>query len=953
VSERYFFIGKGFYMKKRVVKAMSVGLSAITIASTMNVTVLADEAENGGADNTTETPVEVPVEKTADEYTEAAAEALDALGDEVQVVEDAQEATVAPITEAGDKKAEAEASAETAAEAAETALDSAAQGDINAANDAIEAANTDLAEADAALETANDAVEAANGELDKLLKANGLENVTAEDLDILGKALTGEKDEDGNPYTSDLLNSLSGNTYLAIYNANEAYKKAQADAEAAAQRQEAAAAEVARLQQEDLLTKIALQQDLVNSAAEIAKAENATDEEKLALVASEDELARLTYEYYLSTNVEGYKPGSLTLTKVTSVDGKELAESEYYYVASYKVVGEDGQETDATANINYSVSEDEDVQIVNKVITEGVEDTDNIIGYNDDGQEAVEKKWETVGGKEYTSTETTKTVDIDSNNEAAGFYAIDISSEPVVKGNVDSVETTTSENGNITTTVSYAAKDNTQKTTYSYGEYEVTDGYEQKTGAENEEYNSPWGMHEDVRKLVNEGYTVTITYHSWISGDQTYDYTKDNWFVDVRAFLKWLVTFGTVDSYSISTNAIDDTTKPITHAEDGVWETVTQEFTETTTVVEHKTETTSATRNKDDALAAANELVAGLGDNITNVVLKLKSEKRGGLFGIGAKTYYWYEITYDETNISDKTVTKVISNNQYAADKYTEYTAAQDAVAPTPIYGTKTTYDDGDNLQKTSDISTADAKTTYTNTKTVAEDTATVEAASTKANTFKNNIATVIGAIKEIVTGLQKIEPIEDNLGEVRQTIASASTTVDDAVAKKQANDEAARRAAEAAANAGGYNYGGGAAAEETPIYAVATTTTDAVVEADTTEITDEAVPAAGNTTNTRANRTNRTTRTANANADADADATTIEDAETPLAGDTAEDVAEEKDESVTIADEETAKAGGEKSNFFARTWWGWLLALIAAVAGGTAYAKKKANAKNPTKSNK
>lgn len=944
-------------MKKRVVKAMSVGLSAITIASTMNVTVLADEAENGGADNTTETPVEVPVEKTADEYTEAAAEALDALGDEVQVVEDAQEATVAPITEAGDKKAEAEASAEAAAEAAETALDSAAQGDINAANDAIEAANTDLAEADAALETANDAVEAANDELDKLLKANGLENVTAEDLDILGKALTGEKDENGNPYTSDLLNSLSGNTYLAIYNANEAYKKAQADAEAAAQRQTAAAAEVARLQQEDLLTKIALQQDLVNSAAEIAKAENATDEEKLALAASEDELARLTYEYYLSTNVDGYKPGSLTLTKVTRVAGKELAESEYYYVASYKVVGEDGQETDETANINYSVSEDEDVQIVNKVIAE-VEDTgnpNNIIGYNNDGQEAVPAKWETVGGKEYTKTDTTKTVDIDSNNEAAGFYAIDTSSEPVGKGNVDSVETTTSKNGNTTTTVSYAAKDNTQKTTYSYGEYQThsaEDGYEQKTGPQNKKVDKD-DLTETVEKLASEGYNVQVVYHHyWGNYDEVIDYNDPTaWMKFISGFKEFLG----LDTFKVTTtNTIDDTTKPIMHSEDGVWETVTQEFTETTTVVEHKTETTSATRNQDDALAAANKLVAGLGKNVTNVVLKLKSEKRGGVFGIGAKTYYWYEITYDETNISEKTVTKVVSNNQYAADKYTVYTAPQDAVAPTPIYGTKTTYDNGDNLQKTSDISTAAAKTTYTNTKTVAEDTATVTTAEEKATKFKDNIATVIGAIKEVVTGLQKIEPIEDNLGEVRQTIASASTTVDDAVAKKQANDEAARRAAEAAANAGGYNYGGGAAAEETPIYAVATTTTtDEVVEADTTEITDEAVPAAGNTTNTRANRTNRTTRTANANADADADATTIEDAETPLAGDTAEDVAEEKDEPVTIADEETAKAGGEKSNFFARTWWGWLLALIAVVAGTTAYAKKKANAKNPTKSNK
>ncbi|MBO6128274.1 MAG: hypothetical protein J6P79_05185 [Pseudobutyrivibrio sp.] len=907
----------------------------------------------GGADNTTETPVEVPVEKTADEYTEAAAEALDDLGDEVQVVEDAQEATVAPITEAGDKKAEAEASAETAAEAAETALDSAAQGDINAANDAIEAANTDLAEADAALETANDAVKTANDELDKLLKANGLENVTAEDLDNLGKALTGEKDENGNPYTSDLLNSLSGNTYLAIYNANEAYKKAQADAEAAAQRQKAAADEVTRLQQEDLLTKIALQQDLVNSAAEIAKAENATDEEKLALAASEYELARLTYEYYLSTNVDGYKPGSLTLTKVTSVDGKELAESEYYYVASYKVVGEDGQETDATANINYSVSEDEDVQIVNKVITEGVEDTgnpNNIIGYNNDGQEAVPAKWETVDGKEYTKTDTTKTVDIDSNNEAAGFYAIDISSEPVVEGNVDSVETTTSKNGNTTTTVSYAAVEGTENTSYTYGEYQIhseEDGYEQKTGPQNKSVVG-FGIKDEVKNLVKQGYTVEVVYDGFFSKETVVIENMSDW----DYFWNGLFSGLGFTHYSITTtNTIDDTTKPIMHSEDGVWETVTQNYVQTTTVVDSGKVESGTYGWLDGGEKAAKKAMKKEIESYREAGYTVTNERVSNVLGFAS-----YSFEYTKTTTSTETVTKVVSNNQYAADKYTEYTAAQDAVAPTPIYGTKTTYDDGDNLQKTSDISTAAAKTTYTNAKAVADDNETVTAANDKATTFKGNIATVIGAIKEVVTGLQKIDPIEDSLGEIREKIASASTTVDDAVAKKQANDEAARRAAEAAANAGGYNYGGDTAAEETPTYAVATTTTTAeVVEADTTEITDEAVPAAGNTTNTRANRTNRTTRTANANADADADAdaTTIEDAETPLAGDTAEDVAEEKDEPVTIADEETAKAGGEKSNFFARTWWGWLLALIAVVAGTTAYAKKKANAKNPTKSNK
>lgn len=104
----------------------------------------------------------------------------------------------------------------------------------------------------------------------------------------------------------------------------------------------------------------------------------------------------------------------------------------------------------------------------------------------------------------------------------------------------------------------------------------------------------------------------------------------------------------------------------------------------------------------------------------------------------------------------------------------------------------------------------------------------------------------------------------------------------------------------------------------------------------DELEIADDAVPAAGQR---RAAR--RTAAVANND-----NAVTVEDAETPLAGDTADTTDDNKDDVVAINDDATPLAGDAQKGFFQKTWWGWLLLIIAVICGTTAYAKKKATVK-------
>ncbi len=116
-----------------------------------------------------------------------------------------------------------------------------------------------------------------------------------------------------------------------------------------------------------------------------------------------------------------------------------------------------------------------------------------------------------------------------------------------------------------------------------------------------------------------------------------------------------------------------------------------------------------------------------------------------------------------------------------------------------------------------------------------------------------------------------------------------------------------------------------------------ATATTAAVAADEELVIPDDAVPAAGQA------RRARRARTVAANDNT----TTIDEAETPLAGGDADDAVVEDTEDTTTVEEDLVPLAGEaQKGFFARTWWGWLLLIIAVLTGSTAYAKKKADAK-------
>ena len=116
-----------------------------------------------------------------------------------------------------------------------------------------------------------------------------------------------------------------------------------------------------------------------------------------------------------------------------------------------------------------------------------------------------------------------------------------------------------------------------------------------------------------------------------------------------------------------------------------------------------------------------------------------------------------------------------------------------------------------------------------------------------------------------------------------------------------------------------------------------ATATTAAVAADEELVIPDDAVPAAGQA------RRARRARTVAANDNT----TTIDEVETPLAGGDADDAVVEDTEDTTTVEEDLVPLAGEtQKGFFARTWWGWLLLIIAVLTGSTAYAKKKADAK-------
>lgn len=973
-------------MKKKVVKAMSVGLSAITIASTMNVTVLAEEAENGGADNTTETPAQVQTAPTQEQQATAAAESIQSDVENLSDDFNSGDGELAAVENAADNDIQArgvttidaEFNGNENLEAAKEAVVNADEAIQKAASDANTEALVDAAanagaaadeveglvnSADVAATEANDAAEIAKAKAEAASAAVATES-KSDAVEIIAEASASVAEaEEKYDNAATVLDDVQSKYAQALIDYNNAveYLNSVADDENAN------------------LDKAITQLNNATTALEALKAQveaakyNYVSAAAGAIIAAdnnEDYVKAIMQYYYLptvATDVKvkfDYNNGDKDDSNFTvsyKINGREISEKYVYTVdmgtdevtiakceLRYEYVDETGAKQSITqAELNEKLTAGTAVaryKVGNSYYTEATlpagSQVDEVayVMINSDATEEKEV-YELAPEQRDENNRITYKETVAEGAVAVKYFD---SEGHYVEKYTDTVTKTT--------------------TTYVDGKLAV------QANSEADAENKANAALEQAKK--DNGYTsVSETDKYWTAEGYyvpVYQWTTKNFWGKSTTHTETLRTQNLFEDRELLEKLFGD--------DEALKAAIVKKYNEIEGVTDVRVEEGfSGGIGKAEVSYYQGYYVSVKTDKLkdidTTIKEKAKEEKKpltvvenSDLFGLAKEEVkkYYEVVDYDKalSNIS------TFYNVAYTGVKTSTATEERDRIYSTDSVDSETAIRaiTNKNLFNSNNttfqalcqdlIARRDAYTELTNQVNIAEQ--NLATAKQKVETIKNKISSLKVVETEYEAKLAAWNGLlalaETNVANAAQNLEDAQTALEEA---QTAFDAKYPAPAPYIPGDGGYNYGGGAAAEETPTYAVATTTTDEVVEADTTEITDEAVPAAGNTTNTRANRTNRTTRTANANADADADATTIEDAETPLAGDTAEDVAEEKDEPVTIADEETAKAGGEKSNFFARTWWGWLLALIAVVAGTTAYAKKKANAKNPTKSNK
>lgn len=981
-------------MKKNVVKAMSVGLSAITIASSLSVPVLADELDTSANDaqQTTEdagevapvdeqkestTPVTDYIEGVAEEIAPAtdtsedaeeeefqygsgamveedeenlseidqhlknSSDALYELADGVEAekaeekenedeladdnkdetenekevlgtvdVENANAAAEQAKQTAEDSETQASTSANNADAAATKALNTATQEDIDAAKTALDTAKTDLKQAQEDAKAAEDAVQDAVDKLDAVLTENGLKVVTTKvdeetgeetesvksvsekDLDnLLDDLLKVVLDEEGNPVTDKDFLSLNGPAKEAILEAYNALLKAREESATAAGELENAQEAVTEIEN-SVLYKIAVQQDAYDNAK--------TDQDKEIAKAA---LAQLGFENYLETQVSGYVPGSYT---GLSWYAKDINENDFYR-AFYKVKNENGEEVTVEAYVEYSVSDTDDGKFSEasyKLVHSEERTTDPTPATLD--------KWYTADGKEFVADDSI--VKVGENED--GFYAIDTAGTKEEAGEEFSDENAT-EAGTYYKLVSKCVgyEEKTEADSYTW-KYEV-----QKNGNNAKpKFNEAVKRAKDVLDYLADyevsNVNVQIVVYKKNSNDVLATITVD----DVNGtynYTKWgsVGRYEVVCSYDYETADYD---KPI--YKDYVLETVVEEKQITLTSEEFM----GWWLHRDDAKFA----LALMGCDLS----RIRFEKAY----VGWNFYYVTETTTNTLEVTSK--------NLYEAEKYTEKVPGTPEIPGEPY----TVYvSDENSVHSVSTDDTATAKSDYEEkTGTLTEKTTASENAAAKVTEIEGTeeaqgiLGKVVSAVKEVLKLTSVSGIVNSQLTTIEGIVNTADANYNSAVAKKAANDAAAAAASTATTTGGGATTttGGGAA----PVVYPSATVAAATEEVDETVIPDDAVPAAGQT------RTTRTRRTAANNAVAEEETTTIDEAETPLAGGDADDavVEDTQDETTTVEEDSVPLAGEAQKGFFARTWWGWLLLIIAVLTGSTAYAKKKADAK-------
>ncbi|WP_044936974.1 hypothetical protein [Pseudobutyrivibrio sp. LB2011] len=996
-------------MKKNVVKAMSVGLSAITIASSLSVPVLADELDTSANDaqQTTEdagevapvdeqkestTPVTDYIEGVAkeiapatdtsedaeeeefqygsgamveededdlseiDKHLKNSSDALYELADGVEAekaeaeenedeanvedeladdnkdetvnekevlgtvdVENANEAAKQAKQTAENSETKASTSANNADAAATKALNTATQEDIDAAKTALDTAKTDLKQAQEDAKAAEDAVQDAVDKLDAVLTENGLKVVTKtvdeetgeetesvksvseEDLDnLLDDLLKVVLDEEGNPVTDKDFLSLNGPAKEAILEAYNALLKAREESATAAGELEVAQEAVTKIEN-SALYKMAKQQEVYDNA-------ETTEQDKDIAKAA---LAQLGFENYLETQVPGYVPGSYT---GLSWYAQDINKNDFYR-AFYKVKNEKGEEVIVEAYVEYSVSDTADGKNFSeasyKLVHSEVRTTDPT--------PATPDKWYTADGKEFVAGDSI--VKVGENED--GFYAIDTAGTKEEAGEEFSDENATKAGTYyklVSKCVGYEEKTVTESETYEYTVTKTKHG----NNAQQKFSEAVVGAKSVLEQLADyEVSNVSVQIVVYGKGKDANTVLKTITVNDINGTYScngWgsIGRYEVVYSYDYETADYD---KPI--YKDYVLETVVEEKENTEPQKEYINWTY-------DPVGTA--IWLGLhGWDVTKIEFELIESRYG---------FYWNY--YYVTETPTKTL-EVTSKNLYEAEKYIEKVPGTPEKPGDPY---TVFVSDENSVHSVSTSDTAKAKSAYEEkTSTLTEKTTASENAAAKVKEIEGTkeaqgiLGKVVSAVKEVLK-LKSVSGIANSqLTTIAGIVNTADANYNAAVAKKAANDAAAAAASAATTTGGGATTttGGGAA----PVVYPSATVAAAAEEVDETVIPDDAVPAAGQT------RTTRTRRTAANNAVAEEETTTIDEAETPLAGGDADDAVVEDTEDTTTVEEDLVPLAGEaQKGFFARTWWGWLLLIIAVLTGSTAYAKKKADAK-------
>jgi LPXTG-motif cell wall-anchored protein len=597
----------------------------------------------------------------------------------------------------------------------------------------------------------------------------------------------------------------------ALTNANEKYEAAKATYEAAvaklaaAQEKADATAEEIKAAQDELDTAKAsldsFAQDVADAqtAAEAALAEILKDDyqtiqdAKDAVAKGEmtaDAYAQLLIKSFIKANRGIFSEFSTTVkTNVTGLneDGTNATASTTYNTVKY--TDADGKAVEDIYKV--TTAEDGTVSVV-KMTVEEVADTDNVLKEAVEAKDAVAESWKTAdGSKTFENTDTTHTINV-SDDEKDGFYAIDTATSQDVSSEADKAVKApeTSKNGNVTKTYEEVA--NTEKTSYAKTEYTVVDEYGQKTGPQGKEVKSD-DLLSTVTDLQNQGYTVEVVYVHMITGKQEkVDPSKENWWRDLKADLKEAFN---IPTYKVTTtNTITDYDNPTkTHEEAGIYEIVTKNYKETTTTVDsgHKESDsygyTAVVGGKKKAQRKLNEKVKeleGQGYTVTNA--KVDAKLFDGKWG------YYYKLDYTKTTKVEQTVTKEVSRTKYAADTYTNYTAAQDAVeAQDAVYGTKLSTTDGASLvQSDLDQKLKDQKDRKE------EQEAAVQQAKDAVDAY-NKAVEAVEAAQAKVDNL-----VEQNVTTIALSIAqaeleAAKEALDTATENKEAAEEAVKDAAD------------------------------------------------------------------------------------------------------------------------------------------------------------